>query len=174
MNEAEAWVTIAQLGKTRGNKGELQSYSLSDSPGRFDDLGPVFLFRDELPLGRFQVERTWHHGEALVVKFAGVDSISDAEALEFAEMRVPFSDRAPLEAGVYYRSDLVGCKLVDCRSGELLGEVTGWEETGGQLLMEVDRDWLVPFAPALCTTIDVGERRITVDLPEGLRELNQK
>jgi ribosomal 30S subunit maturation factor RimM len=39
--------------------------------------------------------------------------------------------------------------------------------------MEVDGSWLVPFTPAICTEVDLAARRIVVNLPEGLRELNQ-
>ncbi len=170
---SQEWVTVALLGKPRGNKGELQAESLSDSPGRFDGLSRVFLFRDEQSAGEYRVEKAWWHGDNLVLKFAGVDSISAAEQLARLEVRVPFAERAPLEPGAYYRTDLLGCDLVDERSGERLGRVTGWEETGGPLLMEVDGDWLVPFTPAIYKSVDVEGRRIVVDLPEGLRELNR-
>ena len=167
------WVTIALIGRPRGNKGELQAVSLSDSPGRFEALDRAFLFRDEASLGEHRVERAWWHGEKLVLKFSGVDSISDASALANSEVRVPFEERAPLEPGAYFQSDLIGCELVDGKSGEPLGFVTAWEELAGSLLMEIDGDWLVPFTPALCKSVDVAGRRIVVDLPEGLKELNR-
>jgi 16S rRNA processing protein RimM len=168
------WVTIAQLTKPRGNKGELLAISLSDSPGRFEKLERVFLFRgDDETLGEFRVESTWWHDARLVLKFAGVDTISAAEPLADCEVRVPLSERAPLEEGVHYQSDLIGCELVDRGSGSPLGTVTGWEEAGGSGLMEIDKDWLVPFTPAICKRIDVSGKRIEVDLPEGLKELNR-
>ena len=173
MTENE-WVTIALLGKPRGNKGELQAISLSDSPGRFETLSRVFLFRDEISLGEFPVENAWWHDGKLVLKFSRIDSISAAEPLAQAEVRVPLAERAPLEPGVHYQSDLIGCELVDGRSGEPLGRVTDWEDAGGPMLMEVDGDWLVPFTPAICKEVDVPGRRIVVQLPDGLKELNKK
>jgi len=168
------WVTIALLGRPRGNKGELQAESLSDSPGRFERLQRAHLFREDADLGEFSVERVWWHGDKLVLKFAGIDSISGADVLAHAEVRVPFEERAPLEPGAYFQSDLIGCELVDQKSGDTLGRVTGWEELAGSLLMEIDEDWLVPFTPALCKEVDVAGGRIAVDLPEGLKELNSK
>jgi 16S rRNA processing protein RimM len=108
------------------------------------------------------------------LKFAGVDSISEAETLQGCEVRVPLAERAPLEPGVEYVSDLIGCSLIDRISGTVLGRVTGWEDAGPQSLMEIDGDWLVPFNPGLCKQVDVEGRRILVDLPEGLKELNAK
>ncbi len=108
-----------------------------------------------------------------MLKFVGVDSISEAAALANSDVRVPFAERAPLEPGAFFQTDLIGCELVDQKSGDPLGRVTGWEELAGSLLMEIDEDWLVPFNPALCKSVDVAGRRIAVDLPEGLRELNR-
>ena len=168
MNE---WVTIAILAKPRGNQGELLAFSLSDSPGRFENLKRVFLFRDDANLGERAVEQTWWHGERLVMKFAGVDSIDAAAELDGLEVRVPLSERAPLD-GMHYQSDLIGCELRDA-NGTRLGAVTGWEEYGGPGLMEVDGRWLVPFTPSICKDVDVAARRIVVDLPDGLRDLNE-
>jgi 16S rRNA processing protein RimM len=166
------WVTIALLGKHRGVKGELFAFSLSDIPGRFENLRRVFLFREEEAAGEFGLERSWWHGERLVLKLAGVDSIPEAEALQGCEVRVPLAERAPLDPGAYYQSDLVGCELVDS-SGRSLGRVTAFREYGGPGVMEIDGDWLVPFAPAICTRVDVEAKRITVELPAGLMELNR-
>lgn len=182
--EAQEWVTIAMLGKPRGNKGELRAVPLSDVPGRFEALKRVFLFRPlqsgathaEESVGERHIENAWWHGNGadrqLILRFAGVDSIAAAEALQGCEVRVPFAERAPLPAGEFYQSDLIGCELID-RAGQPLGRVTGWEEYGGPGLMEIESRWLVPYTPAICREVDVARRQILVDLPEGLRELNE-
>lgn len=165
------WVTIAILGKPRGNKGEVLAISLSDSPGRLESLERAFLFQQEKELGERDVEKAWFHDGRLVLKFAGVDSISEAETLQGCEVRVPLAERAPLEPGAVYVSDVIGCELID-PAGKVLGRVTGWEDNGPQALMEIDGDWLVPFTPGLCKEVDVPGKKILVELPEGLRELN--
>jgi len=166
------WVTIAILRKPRGNKGEVLATSLTDSPGRLESLERAYLFRDEQEIGEREIEKAWFHDSRLVLKFSGIDSISEAETLQGCELRVPLAERAPLEPGAVYVSDMIGCQLIDGASGQTLGQVTGWEDAGPQSLMEVDGDWLVPFTPGLCKQIDVPGRKIVVDLPEGLKELN--
>ncbi len=118
------------------------------------------------------MESTWFHNGALVFKFRGVDTISDAERLTGMEVRVPLSERAPLEEDEFFQSDLMGCEVVDGRSGESLGRVTGWEDGGGSGLLEVG-PLLIPFVRAICVEIDPVARRIVVELPEGLKELNK-
>lgn len=167
-------VTIAIVGKPRGNKGEVLAVPLSDSPGRFESLVRAFLFHDDSELGERQVEKAWFHDDRLVLKFAGVDSISEAETLQGCEVRVPLSERAPLAPGSVYVSDVIGCELVDRASGRSLGRVTGWEDNGPQSLLEIDSDWLVPYTPALCKQVDVEGKKILVELPEGLKELNAR
>jgi 16S rRNA processing protein RimM len=173
-------VTVAVLGKTWGRRGELLAVSLTSGPERFEGVETVYLFGSAgapdaaRPI---DLEFVWEHRGQLVFKFRGIDSISDAEPLRGVEVRVPGSARAALADGDYYQSDLIGCEVVDRMTGERLGKVEAFQESGGPRLIEVRREdaaesWLIPFARAICVEIDVPGRRILVDLPAGLKELN--
>ena len=168
--EPGQWVTLALLGKTRGNRGEVTAVPLASKPERYEQLREVYLFGDGQ---KYEVESAWFHGSVLVLKFRGIDSISDAETLSGCEVRVPHSQRMPLDAGEYYQSDLVGCRVIERATGNLLGLVTGFEEAGGAGLLAVGPDMLIPFARSICVEIDIPGRRILVDLPTGLKDLNQ-
>jgi len=127
------------------------------------------VFVNQTPM---EVERTWMHGDQLIFKFAGVDTISDAERLAGADVSIPIEERAELPEGEYFQSDLVGCEVVDA-SGRRLGVVTDFEETGGTPLLRVGENLLIPFAKSICTGIDPEHKRIVVNPPEGLLDLNQ-
>lgn len=121
----------------------------------------------------YDVENVWRHGDRLVFKFRGVDSISAAEPLSGAEVAIPPEERAALPEGEYYQSDLVGYTVIT-RQGDSIGTVQGWQEYGGPPLLEVNahgREVLIPFARSICVEIDGPNRRIVVELPEGLTDL---
>ncbi len=175
----DAWVAVARIIGPRGNRGEVQAVTLCDSPGRFGELKEVFLWRDagvEASHHRVEIEDAWEHKGRAILKFRGVDSISEAERWRGCEVRIPRSARRVLPDGEYYQSDLVGCEVRDRRTGQVLGTVTGWQELGGPLLVRVESDdgheTLIPFARAIFIEVDPGGRRILVDLPEGLKDLN--
>jgi 16S rRNA processing protein RimM len=172
-----AWVTVARLGRVWGRRGELEAESLTSGPERFQGVEEVHLFGPEgaggavRPIG---LESVWDHRGRLVFKFRGVDSISAAEPLQGAEVRLPRSQRRPLEDGEFFQSDLIGCEVIGRATGERLGTVADCVEHGGPLLIEVRgaaKPFLIPFVRSICVEIDVAERRIVVDLPEGLRDL---
>jgi 16S rRNA processing protein RimM len=167
------WVTVALLGKTRGNRGEITALALSSKPERYGALDGVYLFGPGSAGVPYRVESTWFHDGTLIFKFRGVDTISDAERLTGSEVRVPLAERAALDPGEFFESDLIGCEVVDRRTGESLGRVSGWQEAGGAGLLAVGENLLIPFARSICVAIDPAARRITVELPEGLKELNQ-
>jgi len=151
--------------RPRGNKGELAAIPLSGNPERVDK---VFVNGVE-----YVVENVWRHGDRVVFKFRGVDSISAAEPLSGAAVEIPREERACLPEGEYYQADLVGCSVVT-RQGEPIGTVQGWQEYGGPPLLEVSaqgRTVLIPFVKAICVQIDVLHRSIVVELPEGLTDL---
>jgi len=122
-----------------------------------------------------EVEQTWIHGDHLIFKFQGVDTISEAEKLAGAEVSIPLEHRAALAEEEYYESDLVGCQVMDA-TGRSLGVVSDFTQTGGTPLLEVktteNRELLIPFANSICTRIDIEHKQIVVNPPEGLLDLN--
>jgi 16S rRNA processing protein RimM len=166
---AQEWVSVALLGRTRGIRGELTAVAFS-KPERYESLREVFLF----PGGsRREVESAWFHDNRLILKFRGIDTISDAEPLVGSEVCVPRGERVRLEQGEYFESDLIGCEVVEREGGARLGCVTGFEDGGSAGLLQVEGGLLIPFARAICVAIEPEAKRIVVDLPAGLKELNQ-
>jgi 16S rRNA processing protein RimM len=174
---------IARLGRTRGIRGEI--YGDGGWPvGRYSGLSAVWLRRPGGPLaldGRpvRPVSVTPYKGR-LIFRFEGVDSIEAAEPLQGLEVVIPAEARPRLDDGEVYLADLVGCLVIDRRSGRTLGAVTGWQEYGGPVLLEVAAGeqsagdaLLIPFARSICVEIDPAGRRIVIDPPEGLLELNE-
>ncbi len=157
------------LTRTRGHHGELIAVPLSGRPERFRELRRVFLFGDGSPA---EVESVWNHQGRWIFKFRGIDTISDAERLAGAEVRVPVEERAGLPPGEYYHSDLIGCDVVD-REGRPVGRVADFKDAGGSGLLELDSGLLIPFARSICVEINPAQGRIVVDLPEGLADLNR-
>ena len=107
-----------------------------------------------------------HQGRPLIA-FDGVDDASAAQTFAGATLMI---DRAgvALGAGEYFDDDLVGCTLVDAR-GAALGEVVGVEHYPAQdvLLVGASRA-MVPLVGAFVKAVDVGAKRIAVELPPGL------
>ncbi len=169
-NPDQDWVAIALLGKPRGNRGELTAISLSSKPERFDSLERVYLSGYPEP---FLIEEIWEHKGALVFKFEGIDSISDAEKYHGCEVRLPAAERTALDPGEYYHSDLIGCDVIDLATSKSLGKVTALQDAGGGGLLVIDGNLLFPFATGLCKSIDIVQKRIEVEVPAGLLDLNQ-
>jgi 16S rRNA processing protein RimM len=168
-SQGDDWIAVAVLGRPWGNRGELTAVSLSSKPERFTRLNQVRLMGTG---SLYEVEYVREHDGGLLIKFRGVDSISDAETLRGAEVQVPIAERVTLEPGEYFHSDLIGCEVRERASGRVVGRVTNFEEYGGPPLLEIDGGrMLIPFVKAICTDIRPAERLILADLPEGLENI---
>jgi 16S rRNA processing protein RimM len=121
-----------------------------------------------------KIEDAWPHKDFVVLKFAGVDSISDSEPLVGCELQLPLSERAKLEAGAAYVSDLVGCMLFD--RGREVGTVTDVRFGAGEAPLLVvgsgKSELEIPYAQEFLISIDLEHQRIEMNLPEGLLEVN--
>ena len=121
-----------------------------------------------------QVEELWPHKNRLVLKFAGVDSISGAEALVGSELQVARGERAELESGWTYVSDLVGCAVFD--HDRKVGRVEDVQFGAGEAPLLIvgagSKVHQIPYAEAYLQSVDPGQRRIMMLLPEGMLELD--
>jgi len=160
------------LTRVRGIRGEFVALPLSYHPERFENLGRVYLFGPGPEPAEVEVEWVRNAGRSMSIKFRGIDSIEDAEPWRGAEVRLPIEERLKLEPGEFYHSDLIGCEVIERETGQSLGHVTGWSDGGASGLLEVGDLW-IPFARSICVAIDIAARRIEVELPEGLKDLNR-
>jgi len=118
------------------------------------------------------------HGR-LIVKLRGVDSISEVEKLVGADLTVPEKDLPPAKEGSFYTFHLKGCEVIALNGetpGETLGVVTEVLDSGGTPLLKVDGkdgEILIPFAESFLRKLDLGQRRIEMELPDGLLDLNR-
>ena len=109
-----------------------------------------------------------------VAKFKGINSISEAETYVGSEIKVAADTLPATQEGWVYTFQLKGCRVY-AADGEFIGTITD-VLTGGTDILKVDREneeTLIPFAQAFVKNIDLDQRRIDVDLPEGLRDLNK-
>jgi 16S rRNA processing protein RimM len=167
-------VVLAVLRRARGLRGELIAESLGSPEERFR-AGLEVTLHGKLTEQAAEIERGWTHNGRLVLKFKGINTRSDAEALEGFEVRIPESRRPPPPEGQHYLSDLIGYQVVT-KDGRPLGTVAAWLDPGGPALLEVRRgeeEVLIPLVPEICLNVDGEAQRITVQLPEGLEDLNR-
>lgn len=168
----EDLVTIAKIAKTRGLRGELVADLLTDFPERFDNLKNVFAVKPSAETLELEIEKFWFQKGRIVFKFVGFDSIEAAETLRDCDVCVAEAETVKLEEDEFFDWQLAEC-AVETIDGESLGEVSELMRTGGTEILVVkgaEKDYLIPFAEAICVEVDIENKLIKVDAPEGLLE----
>jgi 16S rRNA processing protein RimM len=157
----------------QGRRGEVAAELHTSFPERFVGRRELLGLAADGSRRELQLEEHWFHKGHVILKFAGVDSISEAERLAGMELQIPEDQRAELEAGAAYISDLVGCSVFDC--DRLIGTVCEVRFGAGEAPLLVirggEQEFLVPYAEAFLKHTDLAARRIEMELPEGLVEL---
>jgi 16S rRNA processing protein RimM len=169
------FITLARVVKTQGRRGEVAAETHSDIPERFAAGMELFALDKQNVRRELEVEDIWPHKGLQVFKFVGVDSISDAEVLIGSELQVPIADRAKLDQGWTYVSDLIGSTVLD--HGREIGRIADVEFGAGEapLLIVADtagKKFDVPFAEAYLEGVDVAQHQVRMILPEGMLEVN--
>jgi 16S rRNA processing protein RimM len=189
-----AWIVLAHLLRPQGRKGEVLAELFTDFPERFEDQRRVFLaapgFVGEQSEARAaEVVAFWlpvgKNEGRVVLQFAGVDTISDAESIVGQDVLVPREERLPLKDESVYISELIGCTVYNGSKpvGVVADVQFAMTADGGRRLDDAapllavtspeGDEILIPFAKAFLMAVDMDAKRIDMTLPEGLVEVNQ-
>lgn len=168
---------VGVIRKAHGVRGEASVEPLTDSPARLSELKELVLVSpDRKSLQPVVVRSARFHGPRLLMEFEGIDSPEQLRAYHNWSLEIPEEQLRPLQPHEYFLHDLVGLEVFD-QGGERLGAVSDAREGGGGVLLTITRpdgsSFEVPFAAAICTEIDTKRKRMVVDLPPGLAELDR-
>jgi 16S rRNA processing protein RimM len=172
------WITLAVVIKTQGRHGEVATELHTDVPDRFRADMELSALTKSGERRDVKIEELWPHKSFLVLKFQGIETINDAEPFIGAELQLPSSERANLEAGWTYLSDLIGCTVFDGQRE--IGAIEDVQFGAGEapLLVVRNKDgraklpYEIPFAEAFLEKLDLKQRQVRMKLPEGLLEVN--
>ena len=160
--------------KTQGRRGEVAVELHSDVPDRFRVGLRLFALAQDGNRRDLQIQELWPHKGDLVLKFAGIDSISDAETLIGCELQVPRGERAQLDSGWNYVSDLIGCVVFD--ADRELGKIEDVQFGAGEAPLLIvglgSKRCEIPYAEAYLQSVDLEHKQIHMQLPDGMLELD--
>ena len=174
MSDAADLVAIARVVKVRGLRGEVAADVMTDFPERFDDLETV---QARTPEGRaltLKLAACRWQGERILLQFVGYDAPETSQQLVGCILGVPESECVALEEDEFYDWQLIGCR-VEHINGETLGTVREVLHYGPNEVLVIKAanaapDYLIPFVSAICIKVELDNKLIRVDPPEGLLE----
>lgn len=161
-------LTVGRIGGVHGIEGEVRLLLLTDQPDHLLTLSHVFLGDSENPV---RLEQLRFHGDAALIKFAGVDTPEAAKALGGLPVRIAGEQARPLGPGEYFLFQLIGLQAIDER-GERVGVVTDLIETSAHDVLVITpagggqaEQILVPNHPEFVQRIAPEDGRIEIRLP---------
>lgn len=171
----DEFVLVGHIARPQGHRGQVIVTPRTDFAGeRFAPGAAIWVLRNGVPTS-LVIQDARMHKDRPVLTLEGVASMNDALELHGAEIRVPPESQAALPEGEFYHHELIGCEVVTV-DGREVGTVRAVEgATGAQHLVvgaDGKKDVLVPLAWTICVEIDPVGKRIAIDPPDGLLELN--
>lgn len=188
------WVVLAELLRPQGRRGEMLAELFTDFPERFKENVRVYLAKEgfsgtSAEAQAIEVSSYWlpmgKNQGRVVLKLAGIDTISGAELLAGLEVIVPRVERQVLEEDANYISDLIGCTVFDGLNGvgaiedvQFAMTPDGLRRLEGHAPMLVVRstngdELLIPFAKDFLVRVDAEAGRVEMVLPAGLLDVNR-
>jgi len=169
----EDLILVGRVARAHGNKGQVIVNPDTDFPDARFAAGNLLIVEQAGTAVERRIASVRFQQGRPIVAFEGVETMTDAEALAGAELKVAASALPPLPGNTYYRHDLVGCDVKDT-AGRAIGRVTAVEGSleRSRLVVEGAKgELLIPMVEGICVSVDPAAKVIVVDPPEGLLEL---
>ena len=162
-------LVVGRIGRAHGVLGEAPIEVRTDDPEKRFIVGGKLTTNS----GReVTIKSARWHNQILLLSFEGINNRDQIESLkdELISSEVDFSNLAP---GEYHYQQLLGAQVF-LQTGELVGNVTEIVALPGQDLLAVDhlgREVLIPMVKAIITNIDIANKKIEINPPEGLLDV---
>ena len=164
------YLSIGQIVNTHGIKGEVKVYPLTDDASRFDKLKEVYI-ESKGEMVKYQIESAKHLKNTVIIKLKGIETMNDAEKLREQYLKVGRWDAVRLPKDSFFVCDIIESDVFDIH-GELLGKLVDVLQTGANDVYVVQnddkREILIPALKTVVKEINLQNKKIIVDLPEGL------
>lgn len=165
---------LGKIAKKFSFKGEVLIYLDTDEPELYEEMESIFVEFNKNLVPFFIENASLHKGDFLKVKFEDVDSEEDADKLIGCEIYLPLSMLPKLEGNQFYFHEVIGFDVVDKRLGNI-GKIISINDSTAQPLFEILKDnvteILVPMIDQFLVEVDRKNKKIIMDLPEGLIEM---
>jgi len=163
------YLSIGQIINTHGLRGEVKVYPLTDDISRFEKLKEAYVEENE-GLVKYKVESIKFLRSTVAVKLKGIDSEEAANKLRGSYIKVDRKSAVKLPKDSYFICDLIGLEVYD-EKGMLIGTVKDVLQTGSNdvyVIQSSGKDILIPALKDIVKKIDLENKKILVEMPEGL------
>jgi 16S rRNA processing protein RimM len=160
---------IGYILKPHGIKGEVKVNPITPYPERFNQLDSVYLKNDTAQT--YSIQKVRISNRFVFLKFAEINSRSEAELLRDCEILIEEDKLIQLKADEFFVHDLIGCEVVS-ESGERIGEIIEvMQVTSNDIYVVQDRrgkEILVPAIKDVVKHIDLEQKQIKIHLMDGM------
>ena len=164
---------LGKIAKKFSFKGEVLIYLDTDEPELYENMESVFVEFNKNLVPFFIENSSLHKNDFLRVQFEDVDSEEEADSILNCDVYLPLSMLPKLEGNKFYFHEVIGFEIEDKRLG-VFGKIVSINDSSAQPLFEVVNgtvEILVPMIDQFLVKIDRENKKVIMDLPEGLVEM---
>jgi 16S rRNA processing protein RimM len=164
---------LGKIAKKFSFKGEVLVYLDTDEPELYENMESVFVEFNKDLVPFFIENSSLHKNDFLRVQFEDVDSEEEADRILGCAVYLPLTMLPKLEGNQFYFHEVIGFEIEDKRLG-IFGIIQSINDSTAQPLFEVlngEVEILIPMIDHFLVEIDRKNKKVVMDLPEGLIEM---
>ncbi len=164
---------LGKIAKKFSFKGEVLAYLDTDEPELYENMESVFVECNKHLVPFFIESSSLHKNDFLRIRFEDVKTEEEADALLGNDLYLPLQMLPKLTGNKFYYHEVIGFEVEDKRVG-IVGKIQSINDSTAQPLFEVlqdEKEILIPMIDHFLLKIDRENKKVIMDLPEGLIEM---
>ena len=161
-------IKIGKIVNAVALRGEVKVYAYSDRKERYEE---EILVENKKGLTPYEIQGVRYQKNIVILKLKGVDDRNAAEALKERDIYITEADLPELPDDTFYVRDLMGCMVLDGRTGGKLGIIKEVLQGAAQdvyvITLLSGKEAMIPAVAEFVKQVDMEARTITVELIPG-------
>ncbi len=167
---------LGKIAKKYSFKGEVVLKLDTDQPELYEGIDTVFIDMGNQLIPFFIKKSLFQKGNQMRIRFEDVHTEADADAILKTDVYLPVDLLPKLSGSKFYFHEVIGFLLEDVNFG-IVGKITSINDSTAQALFVLEKDGseiLIPLIDDFIQKIDRTNKKVIVETPEGLIEMNAK
>lgn len=166
-------IKIGKIVNAVALRGEVKIYNYSDYKERFEELDSIIISNIK-NTKEYEIENIRYQKNMVIAKLKGIDDRTAAEGLKDYGVYITEEDLRELPEDTFYIRDLIGCSVIDVKTGRTMGIIGDVLQNSAQDIYQVELQKggqaLIPAVEQFVKTVDVENKRVEIELIPGLIE----
>ncbi len=165
------YIETGEIISLHGIRGEVKVYPWTDYPEFLEEFDTFYIKKNKMHYQRLNAVNVRTHKNVVLIEFEGIDNTEVARNLIGKTLYLD-KDEIALEEGTFFIADLIGCKVINNDTNEILGTIKDVKNLGASDIYYIESEngaeYMFPAVDEFLMGTDIDAKTVRIKVIEGM------